>query len=120
MPAPRPSGFLACRTRWILTRRALTQEEPSHASPHFSPCSVVLVAAATFLLSCGSSSSTHAKMATVQVSLSDPATCSAPQGSFSHVYVTVSDVRIHQSASASDTDSGWVDLAPAWPAVRCR
>jgi hypothetical protein len=59
-------------------------------------------------------------MATVQVSLSDPATCSAPQGSFSHVYVTVSDVRIHQSASASDTDSGWVDLAPAWPAVRCR
>lgn len=52
-------------------------------------------------------------MATVQVSLSDPATCSAPQGQLSHVYVTVTDVRIHQSASASDTDSGWVDLAPS-------
>jgi len=52
------------------------------------------------------------KAATVQVGLSDPATCSAPQGPFSHVYITVTDVRIHQSASASDTDSGWVDLAP--------
>ena len=51
-------------------------------------------------------------MATVRVSLSDPATCLAPQGPFSHIYVTVTDVRIHQSATASDTDSGWVDLAP--------
>ena len=71
-----------------------------------------LDAAATFLLSCGTSSNNSPQMATVQVSLSDPATCSAPQGPFSHVYVTVTDVRIHQSATASDIDSGWVDLAP--------
>jgi hypothetical protein len=73
----------------------------------------LLFAALTMLLvSCGSSGNNSMQMATVQVSLSDPATCSAPQGAFSHVYVTVTDVRIHQSASASDTDSGWVDLAP--------
>jgi hypothetical protein len=73
---------------------------------------LLFAALATFLLSCSSSSNNSMQMATVQVSLSDPATCSAPQGPFSHVYVTVTDVRIHQSASASDTDSGWVDLAP--------
>jgi hypothetical protein len=64
-----------------------------------------------FLLSCSSKNSSM-QMASVQVSLSDPATCSAPQGPFSHIYVTVTDVRIHQSANASDNDSGWVDLAP--------
>src|ERR1700747_208490 len=72
----------------------------------------LFAAAATFLLSCGRSNNNSMQMATVQVSLSDPATCSAPQGPFSHIYVTVTDVRIHQSATASDTDSGWVDLAP--------
>jgi hypothetical protein len=64
------------------------------------------------LVSCSSGSNNSMQTATVRVSLSDPATCSAPQGVFSHIYVTVTDVRIHQSASASDTDSGWVDLAP--------
>src|SRR5215470_5157007 len=63
------------------------------------------------LLSCSSKNSSM-QMANVQVSLSDPVTCSAPQGPFSHIFVTVTDVRIHQSANASDTDSGWVDLAP--------
>jgi hypothetical protein len=79
------------------------------------PC-LLSAALAMILLSCsgrGSSTSNNSmQMAMVQVSLSDPATCSAPQGPFSHVYVTVTDVRIHQSASASDTDPGWVDLAP--------
>jgi len=52
-------------------------------------------------------------MSTVKVSLSDPATCSAPQGPFTHVYVTVSDVLAHTSATASDSDAGWVDLTPS-------
>ena len=72
---------------------------------------VIFAALAMLLVSC-SSSSNSMQMATVHVSLSDPATCSPPQGSFSHIYVTVTDVRIHLSATASDTDSGWVDLAP--------
>ena len=63
------------------------------------------------LLSCGGGSS-NSNMATANLSLSDPATCSAPNGPFSHIYVAVTDVAINQSASASDTDPGWVDLTP--------
>ena len=76
-------------------------------------CAVAAALAAVLLLSCGgSSSSPSMKTATVKTTISDPATCAAPQGPFSHVYVTVTDVRIHQSANASPSDSGWVDLTP--------
>ena len=51
-------------------------------------------------------------MGMVAVQMSDPATCQAPSGPFSHVYVTVSDVQAHTSSTASATDSGWVDLTP--------
>ena len=71
-----------------------------------------LAASGAFLLSCGSGSNNSMKAATVQLSVSDPATCSPPQGPFSRVFVTITDVRIHQSSSASDTDPGWVDLTP--------
>jgi hypothetical protein len=74
-------------------------------------CSLVLVAAIALSLGC-SSGSGPTSMAMVQVSLSDPATCASPQGPFSHVYVTVTDVLIHQSATAPDNDPGWVDLTP--------
>ncbi len=57
----------------------------------------------------GSSTTTLGK---VNVSISDPPTCSGPSGPFSHVYVTIQDVKIHQSASAGPNDSGWVDLTP--------
>ena len=69
---------------------------------------LTITAAAIFLMSCGGSS----QPATVKVSLSDPATCAAPQGPFRHIYVTVTDVKIHQSGNASASDSGWLDLAP--------
>src|SRR6266550_75719 len=72
----------------------------------------VFAAAAAFLVSCGSSSNSSMQMATVRVSLSDPATCAAPQGPYSHIYVAVTDVRIHQSSNAGDGDTGWVDLVP--------
>ena len=53
---------------------------------------VVSAVLALLLIGCsGSNSNNPMQMATVQVSLSDPATCSAPQGPFSHVYVTVTD-----------------------------
>jgi hypothetical protein len=71
-----------------------------------------LSAAALLVIGCSSSSSSSAKAANVQVTLSDPATCASPQGPFSHIYVTVTDVLIHQSATASDNDPGWVDLTP--------
>lgn len=74
-------------------------------------CSLILIAAIALSLGC-SSGSNSTSMAMVQVSLSDPATCASPQGPFSHVYVTVTDVLIHQSATAPDNDPGWVDLTP--------
>src|SRR5947207_7019831 len=67
---------------------------------------LTVITAAIFLISCGGSS----QPATVNLSLSDPATCAAPQGPFRHIYVTVTDVKIHQSDSASPNDSGWLDL----------
>ncbi len=76
-------------------------------------CAVAAALAAVLLLSCGgSSNSPSMNNATVKTTISDPATCAAPQGPFSHIYVTVTDVRIHQSANASPNDAGWVDLTP--------
>lgn len=69
---------------------------------------LIIIAAAIVLVSCGGGS----QPGTVHVSVSDPTTCAAPNGPYSHVYVTVSDVMIHQSANASANDSGWVDLTP--------
>jgi Domain of unknown function (DUF4382) len=66
---------------------------------------VAITACAVFLVSCSSS-----KPGTVNTTLSDPPTCMAPQGPYLHVYVTITDVEIHQSADASASDSGWVHL----------
>ncbi|WP_395405708.1 DUF4382 domain-containing protein [Pseudoduganella sp. UC29_106] len=58
----------------------------------------------------GASNPPPVQLGTVAVSLTD-----APACGFDAVNVTVSKVRIHQSSSASDTDSGWTDitLSPA-------
>ena len=40
------------------------------------------------------------------------ATCSGPQGPFSHIFVTITDVQINASASAGDNDPNWIDLTP--------
>jgi hypothetical protein len=63
---------------------------------------------------CSSSSmtTTTSGMATVNVRLSDPATCQTPTGPFSHVYVTITDVQANISSTAGPSDSGWVDLTP--------
>jgi len=58
----------------------------------------------------GNSSSSPTGFANTHVS--DPATCSAPSGPYSHVFITVTDVKIHQSANAGPNDSGWIDLTP--------
>jgi len=69
----------------------------------------LLIGAGIVLVSCSGNSS----VGTVTTTLSDPATCASPQGPFTHVYVTVTDVQIHQSANAGDNDPGWVDLTPS-------
>ena len=77
----------------------------------FAVATVVSVGAVA--VGCGSSSpASTSGMATVSVKISDPATCMAPNGPFSHVYVTISDVEADTNATASDTDSSWVDLTP--------
>lgn len=47
------------------------------------------------------------------VSISDPATCAGPDGPYSHVFVTITDVQANTSATAGDSDAGWVDLTPS-------
>jgi hypothetical protein len=51
-------------------------------------------------------------MGTVSTMISDPATCQTPNGPFSAVWVTITDVEAHMSSSAGANDSGWVDLTP--------
>ncbi len=55
---------------------------------------------------------TSASTAVVNVRLSDPATCEAPNGPFSNVWVTITDVQVNTNASAGPNDSSWVDLTP--------
>lgn len=69
--------------------------------------------AAAALVACGGgggSATPTPSSGTLRVSLTD-----APACGFDAVNVTVSKVRVHQSSSASDTDSGWSDitLSPA-------
>ena len=71
------------------------------------------VSAALFMVSCGSGTNSTMSPTAVNLSISDPATCGAPSGQFSHVFVTITDVMIHQSASAGPNDPGWVDLTPS-------
>lgn len=63
--------------------------------------------------SSSSTSTSSSGMATVTTVLTDPATCEAPSGPFSHVYVTITDVQANVSSSASASDSGWADLTPS-------
>lgn len=75
---------------------------------------VCLLTICVIVTACGSSTmtATSSGMATVTTVLTDPATCQAPSGPFSHVYVTVTDVQANVSSSAGASDSGWVDLTP--------
>src|SRR5215472_11273443 len=70
--------------------------------------------AAMVLTGCGTSNNSPmpSSMATVNLHVSDPTTCAAPAGPFSHVFVTITDVMVSSSATAGASDSGWVDLTP--------
>ncbi len=79
----------------------------------FSVIAAVVLSAA--LLACGGGGGTGAPKtiapATVNVHVSDPPTCSSGSGGpFSHIFVTITGVRIHTSATAPDNDPGWIDL----------
>ena len=74
---------------------------------------LLVLASIGLLLACsGGNSSQTSTMGTVSTTVSDPPTCAAPSGSYQHVWLTIKDVKIHQSANAGPNDSGWVDLTP--------
>jgi hypothetical protein len=72
-----------------------------------------LYMAALFVTACGSMSGTVVSgTGAVTTFVSDPATCQAPNGSYTGVWVAITDVQAHTNSSAGPNDSGWVDLTP--------
>ena len=51
-------------------------------------------------------------MGTVNVSISDPPSCSGKTGTIAHVFVTVRSVQAHTSSSPTPDEAGWQELAP--------
>ncbi len=81
---------------------------------------VSLLAAGAVLIACSSSGQITIdpnQMGSASVRISDPTTCEAPAGPYSHIYVTIRGVRAHRSSTAGDGDTGWVDLAPGLAAA---
>lgn len=68
----------------------------------------LIAMAAAVLVSCGGGSDSGSGSGTLRIAMTD-----APACGFDHVYVTVDQVRVHQSANASGNDAGWrvLDLA---------
>jgi hypothetical protein len=67
------------------------------------PLAALPAAAALALAACGGGGS--GGEGTLRMSLTD-----APACGYDHVYVTVDRLRVHQSASASESDAGWVEI----------
>ena len=78
--------------------------------------SLAVFAITGIIVSCGGNSSntmtTGPGMGTINISLSDPPSCMPPNGQFVHVYVTVRSVQAHIDPNATDSSSGWQELAP--------
>ena len=61
---------------------------------------------AAMMAACGGGGGSAASAdGSLRVALTD-----APSCGFDHVFVTVEQVRVHQSASAADADAGWTDI----------
>ncbi len=74
--------------------------------------SLLAVTLAIVACSSGSSGTSASGMGKVSVSISDPATCQVPTGPYSAVWVTITEVDANTSATAANSDSGWVSLTP--------
>ena len=70
-----------------------------------------MTAAATLLLcSCGGDVSPNPSTSALSVAITD-----APACGYDHVYVTIKRVRVHESAAATESGSGWQEITPALP-----
>lgn len=77
-------------------------------------CGGAILAIVGIIVSCSGSNSMMQTpgMGTITVSLSDPPSCMPPNGPFAHVFITVRSVQAHISATATNSDPGWQELAP--------
>jgi hypothetical protein len=77
-------------------------------------CGAAFLMIAGMIVSCGGTTPKMqvAGMGTINVSISDPPSCMPPNGQFAHVFITVRSVQAHISATATDSSSGWQELAP--------
>jgi hypothetical protein len=79
-------------------------------------CALGILGIAGLVAGCNSGTSTsqmtQMQTGTVTVSISDPPSCKHPNGDFMHVYITVRSVQAHIDPNATDSSSGWQELAP--------
>ncbi len=90
--------------------------------PRFHQSAGVLLGGITLLVAtvlgvgCGGTTKVQGTLpGTVVVSISDPPSCMAPNGSstsFTSVFITVRSVQAHIDPKADDNSSGWQELAP--------
>ena len=74
-----------------------------------------LVSAITLMVTCSGTTTSpqmNNAMGTVNVSISDPPSCSGTSTGYTHVFVTVRSVMAHISATADANSAGWQELAP--------
>ena len=80
------------------------------------PCVLPVLLIVGMAAGCGGGGSSMSMpgsgMGTIVVSVSDPPSCKNPNGSFEHVYITVRSVEAHVDPNATDSSSGWQELAP--------
>jgi hypothetical protein len=65
----------------------------------------ILIMSVFIIAGCSSNSGSSSGSGTLGISLTD-----APACGYDEVNVTVSKVRVHQSASATENDAGWIDI----------
>ncbi|WP_263367031.1 DUF4382 domain-containing protein [Edaphobacter bradus] len=78
---------------------------------------IAIVAGCSSGINSSSTPTGNSTLGTASVRISDPSTCTAPNGPYAHVYITVADIQAHTSAHAGANDAGWVDLTPNLPAA---
>lgn len=79
-------------------------------TPHATAAAVAVTALLSACGGGGSNTGADAGTGTLRLALTD-----APACGYDHVNVTVQKVRVHQSASAADTDAGWSEVTLAAP-----
>lgn len=78
---------------------------PQHLRSPLPWLGLATVTAATLTACGGGSNSPSASTGTLQLAMTDSPGCG-----YDHVYITVHQIRIHPSASATDSDSGWQEI----------